>query len=69
MCYTYLRGSHLHGIPIKSRKDVLEEDGVVFDLLLLELGVAEMKGEGEGRCFAAFDGAGEEIDGKQFHCL
>lgn len=45
--YTYLRGSRLHGIPIESWEDVLEEDGIVFDFLLLELGVAEMKGEGE----------------------
>ena len=28
-----------------------------------------MKGERERRCFAAFDGTSEEIDGEQFHCL
>lgn len=66
---THLRRSRLHGIPIESREDVLEEDGIVFDFLLLELGVAEMKGEGERGCFAASNGAGEEIDGEQFHCL
>lgn len=46
----------------------MEEDGIVFDFMLLELGIAEMKGEGERGYFAASDGAGEEIDGEQFHC-
>lgn len=45
-CSTYLRGCRLHGIPIESRENVLEEEGIVFDFLLLELSVAEMKGKG-----------------------
>lgn len=46
----------------------MEEDGIIFDFLLLELGVAEMKGEGQRGSFAAFDGAGNEIDSEQLHC-
>ncbi len=41
----------------------MEEEGVVVDFGLLELGVFEVEGEGEGGGFAGFYSAGEEVDG------
>jgi hypothetical protein len=32
-----------------------------------ELRVAGVQREGEGVCFAGFDGAGEEVEGEEFH--
>ena len=59
----YLGSSAFQGFPVYAREDVAYECGVVLDVLLLELGVAEMEREGEGGGFAGFDGAGEEVDG------
>jgi len=59
----YLGGGGADGVPVQTRQDVVEEEGVVVDFGLLELGVFEVEGEGEGGGFAGFYGAGEEVDG------
>lgn len=41
----------------------MEEEWVVVDFGLLELGVFEVEGEGEEGGLAGFYGAGEEVDG------
>lgn len=59
----YLCSGGFEPLPVYARQDVGDEGGVEVDFLLLELGVAEVEGEGLRRGFAGFDGAGEEVDG------
>lgn len=60
---THLGGGGFESLPVDAREDVGEEGGVVGEGLVLEFGVAEVEGEGEGGGFAGFDGAGEEVGG------
>lgn len=59
----YLGGGDLDSFPVQTRQDVVEEEWVVVDFSLLELGVFEVEGEGKGGGLAGFYGAGEEVDG------
>ena len=45
----------------------MEKCRIVLHFKPLERGVAEVEGKGEGGCFASLDGAGEEVNGKDFH--
>lgn len=65
----YLRSNNSHSIPFQAGEDIDEEGGVVGGFDLVELDVAAVEREGERGGFAGFDGAGEEVEGEEFHCL
>ena len=64
---TYLDHERFHGLPVEARQDVLEEDGIDVRLHLLEFGVFGMERKSRGRRLARLAGAGEEVEGEEFH--
>lgn len=65
----YLIRNHTQLIPHQARQDVFEERQVdALGLDDFELAVARVQWEGRRGCFARFYGAGEEVEGEEFHC-
>ena len=64
---TYFLCKPLHSLPIQPWKHIFNEDGIHVDFDLLELCIFGMEREGCGGGFAGFAGAGEEIEGEEFH--
>jgi hypothetical protein len=53
----------------QSRRGIDEQSGVQLDGVLYELGVLGVQWVGLAGGFAGFYGAGEEIEGEDFHIL
>lgn len=58
---THLLSGYTQTLPVYPGQDIADEIRLEVEILLLELGVAEVQREGGLGCFAALDGAGEEV--------
>jgi hypothetical protein len=64
---TYLAAEAPQRTPLDAQQDVLDELGAQVGFDDFELGVLGVQGEGLGRAFAGLAGAGEEVEGQDFH--
>ena len=56
-----------YSFPIQPRKHIFDEERVQIDFYLFEFGFFGVEREGRRRGFAGFAGAGEEVEGEEFH--
>jgi hypothetical protein len=64
---TCLARNHADLIPHQARQYVLQERQIEVGFLDFEFGVARVQRERRGVRLAGFDGAGEEVEGEEFH--
>ncbi len=66
--YAYLCTYNTQLLPHEPRQNIPQKSKIDISFLDLEFCIARVQGEGRGVRFACFYGAGEEVEGEDFHC-